>query len=57
MVSPHDPIGEVGCNYFYVLDMVKLWGPSVGPTGAPDDLETSEVPDDVPISLLYGSSF
>ena len=57
MVSPHDPIGEVGCNYFYVLDMVKLWCPSVGPTGAPDDLESSEVPDDVPISLLYGSSF
>ena len=31
--------------------------PSVGPTGDPVGLDPSEVPDDVPISLLHGSSF
>ena len=39
------------------LDMVKLLGLSVSTTGDPDGLDTSEVPDDVPISLLHGSSF
>ena len=37
--------------------MVKMWGPSVGPTGDPDGLDPSEVPDDVPVSLLHGSSY
>ena len=32
-------------------------GPSVGPTGDPYSLDPSEVLDDVPISLLHGSSF
>ena len=35
----------------------SMWGPTVGPTTDPDGLDPSEVPDDVPISLLYGSSF
>ena len=39
------------------LDMVKIRGRSVGPTGDPDVLDPSEAPDDVPISLLHGSSF
>ena len=39
------------------LDMVKMWGPSVGPIGDPDGLDPSKVPDDVPIFLLHGSSF
>ena len=26
-----------------------MWGPSVGPTGDPDGVDPSEVPDDVPI--------
>ena len=34
-----------------------MWSPSVGTTGDPDDLDSSEGPDDVPISLLHGSSF
>ena len=42
---------------FHVEDMVKMWGPSVGPTGDPDGLVPYGVPDDVPISLLHGSSF
>ena len=27
--------------------MVKIWGPSDGPTGDPDGFDPSEVPDDV----------
>ena len=57
IISPHDPIGQVGCNYFHVVDMVNMWGPSVGPTSDLDGLDPSEVPDDVSISLLHGSSF
>ena len=57
MVSPQDPIGRVGCNYFHVVDMAKMWGPSVGPIGDPCNFDPSEVPGDVPISLLYGSTF
>ena len=34
-----------------------MWGPTNGPSGDPDELDPSEVPDDVPISLLHGSSF
>ena len=34
-----------------------MWCPSVGPTGDPDGLDPSKVPEDVPISLLHGSSF
>ena len=30
-----------------------MWGPSVDATGAPDNLDPSEVPDYVPFSLLY----
>ena len=39
------------------LDMVKMWGPSDGSAGDPNGLDTTEVPDDLPISLLYGSRF
>ena len=51
------PIGKVGCNYFHVVHVVKMWGPSVDPTGDPGGLDLSAVEDDVPISLLHGSSF
>ena len=62
MISPQGPIDQVHCNYFHciyfhVVDVVKMWGPSVGPTGDPGGLDPSEVLDDVPISLLRGSSF
>ena len=36
---------------------MKLWGPSVDPTGDPGVLDPSEVLDIVPISVLHGSSF
>ena len=45
------------------LHMVKIvggpdseCGPTVGPTGDPDILDPSEVPDDVPTSLPHESS-
>ena len=34
----------------------SVWGPIVGPTGDPKDLDPSEVPDDLPISFLHGAS-
>ena len=45
------------------LDLMKIvggpdfvWGPTVGPTGAPYGLDPSEVLDDVPTSLPHDSS-
>ena len=45
------------------LDLMKIvdgpdcvWGPTVGPTGDPDGLDPSEVPDDVPTFLPHDSS-
>ena len=45
------------------LDLMKIvggpyfvWGTTVGPTGDPDGLDLSEVPDDVPTSLPHDSS-
>ena len=45
------------------LDLMKIvggpdfvWCPNVGPTGDPDGLDPSEVPDDVPTFLPHDSS-
>ena len=45
------------------LDLMKIvggpdfvWGPPVAPTGDPDSLDPSEVPDDVLTSLPHDSS-
>ena len=35
---------------------ILVWDSTVGPTGDPDGLDQSEVPDDVPTSLPHDSS-
>ena len=44
-------------GFGYMFGYGEDVGPSVGRTGDPDCLDPSKVPDDVPISLLHGSSF